>query len=181
LIPAGTPIKVTGWGRHRAHVEIDGKPFRLGLDYGREAETIEKWVAKLIVAADPRAKLAEYSLAVRKAIEGGQVMVGMSREQVIMSLGHPLTSENPRLDAPFWRYWWSSFGEYQVHWAGERVAKVTGHPETLALMLAPGNAAGAAAPPSAAAPAAPAAPPAKTTPKATKGKSGGKPASPAAK
>ena len=67
-------------------------------------------------------------------------MIGMTKAQVIMSLGHPMTSENPRLDAPLWRYWWSSFGEYQVYWQGDRVSKVTGHPQTLALMLAPGDA-----------------------------------------
>lgn len=140
MIPAGSPIKVTGYGSYRASVEIDGKPFRLGLDYGRTAETTEQWVAKQIVAEDPKAKLASYPGNVRQAIQKGQVMVGMTKEQVIMSLGHPLTNENPRLDAPLWRYWWSSFGEYQVYWNGNRVSKVTGHPETLALVLAPGNA-----------------------------------------
>ena len=146
MIPAGTPIKVTGYGRYRASVEIDGKPFRLGLDYGRTMETTEQWVAKQIVAEDPKTTLAGYPAAVRQAIEKGQVMVGMTKAQVIMSLGHPMTSENPRLDAPMWRYWWSSFGEYQVYWNGDRVSKVTGHPETLALMLAPGNAAPTPAP-----------------------------------
>jgi outer membrane protein assembly factor BamE (lipoprotein component of BamABCDE complex) len=140
MIPAGTPIKVTGYGRYRASVEIDGKPFRLGLDYGRTMETTEQWVAKQIVADDPKTVLAAYPAAVRQAIERGQVMIGMTKAQVIMSLGHPMTSENPRLDAPLWRYWWSSFGEYQVYWQGDRVSKVTGHPQTLALMLAPGDA-----------------------------------------
>lgn len=140
MIPAGTPIKVTGYGRYRASVEIDGKPFRLGLDYGRTMETTEQWVAKQIVADDPKTVLAGYPAAVRQAIERGQVMIGMTKAQVIMSLGHPMTSENPRLDAPLWRYWWSSFGEYQVYWQGDRVSKVTGHPQTLALMLAPGDA-----------------------------------------
>jgi hypothetical protein len=156
MIPAGTPIKVTEYGRYRAHVDIDGKPFRLGLDYGRDAETTEQWVAKLIVAADPKAKLAGYPTAVRQAIQKGQIMVGMSKEQVIMSVGYPLTNENPRYDAPYWRYWWSSFGEYDVHWNGGQVSKVTGHPDTVELMLVPGNAAPAVTPAPAAATAVPA-------------------------
>lgn len=175
MIPAGSPIKVTSYGRYRAHVDIDGKPFRLGLDYGRDRETTEQWVGKLIVQDDPKARLATYPAAVRTAIQKGQVMVGMTKEQVIMSLGYPLTNENPRLDAPFWRYWWSSFGEYQVHWSHERVSKVTGNEQTVALMLAPGNAtpAAPAAAPSAPQPAASAttAPATNTT---TKKKSGAK-------
>lgn len=174
MIPAGSPIRVTSYGRNLAHADIDGKPFRLGLDYGRDAETVEQWVAKLVVADDPKARLARYPTAVRQAIQNGQVMVGMSKEQVIMAVGYPLTSENPRFDAPFWRYWWSSFGEYQVHWQGDRVSRVTGDPTTVALMVAPGSAAPVAAPPAAAAVAPPdtAAAPAKTS---TSKNQGGKP------
>lgn len=146
MIPAGSPIRVIDYGRYRASVDIDGKAFRLGLDYGRTAETTEQWVAKLIVASDPKVKMAGYPANVRQAIQKGQVMVGMSKEQVIMALGYPLTNENPQLDAPLWRYWWSSFGEYQLHWSGNRVSKVTGHPETVAAMLAHGNAVPVATP-----------------------------------
>lgn len=146
MIPAGTPIRLNSIDRYIAYVDIDGKKFRLGLDYGRAMETTEQWANKLIVKDDPKAKLAAYSPAVRKAIQNGQVMLGMTKEQVIMSLGYPITSENPRLDAPYWRYWWSSFGEYKIHWNGAgRVKEVTGHPETVGYMLAQGHAAPEAA------------------------------------
>jgi outer membrane protein assembly factor BamE (lipoprotein component of BamABCDE complex) len=150
MIPAGTPIRLNSIDRYIAYVDIDGKKFRLGLDYGRAMETTEQWANKLIVKDDPKAKLAAYSPAVRKAIQNGQVMLGMTKEQVIMSLGYPMTSENPRLDAPHWRYWWSSWGEYKVHWNGAgRVREVTGHPETVNHMLARGQAAPEPAPASA--------------------------------
>jgi outer membrane protein assembly factor BamE (lipoprotein component of BamABCDE complex) len=146
MIPAGTPIKLNSIDRYIAYVEIDGRKYRLGLDYGRTAETTEQWANKLIVKDDPKARLATYAPAVRKAIQNGQVMIGMTKEQVIMSLGYPITSENPRLDAPYWRYWWSSFGEYKIHWNGAgRVKEVTGHPETVGYMLAQGHAAPEAA------------------------------------
>ncbi len=138
MIPAGTPIRLKSIDRYVAHVEIEGKKFRLGLDYGRSLETTEQWANKLIVRDDPKARLATYPPAVRRAIQSGQLMVGMSKEQVVMSVGYPMTSENPRLDAPYWRYWWSSFGEYKVHWnSAGMVKEITGHPETVARMLAP--------------------------------------------
>ncbi|QLQ25591.1 MAG: hypothetical protein HZT41_12605 [Dechloromonas sp.] len=146
MIPAGSPIRVKSYGRYRAHVDIDGKPFRLGLDYGRNSETTEKWVAKLVTQADPRVRLASYPPNVREAILAGKIMLGMSKEQVIMSLGYPITDENPRLDAPFWKYWWSSFGRYDVYWSGDHVSKVDAHPETLMHVLAPGHATAAPAP-----------------------------------
>ena len=146
MIPAGTPVKLNSIDRYIAYVEIDGKKFRLGLDYGRTQETTEQWANKLIVRDDPKARLATYSPAVRKAIQSGQIMHGMTKEQVIMSVGYPMTNENPRLDASFWRYWWSSWGEYKVHWnSAGRVSEISGHPETVALMTAPGHAAPAPA------------------------------------
>lgn len=141
MIPAGSPIRVTGYEPYRAFAEIDGKPFTLVLEYGRAAETTEQWVARLVVAGDPRLKLADYPPAVRQAIQSGRIMVGMGKDQVIMALGHPLTNENPRLGAPYWRYWRSKLDEFQVHWLNERVSKVTGAPGTLESILAPGNAA----------------------------------------
>jgi hypothetical protein len=147
MIPAGTPIKLNQIERYIAYVEIDGKPFRLGLDYGRTLETTEQWLNKLVVPDDPKARLATYAPAVRRAIQNGQIMHGMTKEQVIMSLGYPETDQNPRLDVPFWRYWRSSFGEYKVHWnSAERVSEISGHAETVALMTAPGHAAAAPAP-----------------------------------
>lgn len=170
MIPAGTPIRLNRIDRYVAYVDIDGKPFRLGLDYGRALETTEQWVEKLIVADDPKARLATYAPAVRRAIQNGKIMHGMTKEQVIMSLGYPETDQNPRLDAPYWRFWRSSFGEYKVHWNGaERVGEISGHPETVAYMTAPGDAAAAApAPAPAAAPAA--APATAASPSAPSGK-----------
>lgn len=140
FIPAGTPIKVRKIDGYRAYVEVDGKPMRMGLDYGRVAETTPQWVEKLVVLEDPRVRLERYPAAVRNAIKAGKLMKGMTREQVIMAVGHPQTDENPRLDGPYWRYWWSSFGPYYVYWAkGGTVARIDGHSETVGNMTYTGK------------------------------------------
>lgn len=114
MIGVGAPATVTGYGRHYASVLIDSKPMRLGHDYGREQETLEQWVDKIVVIEDPKKRLASYPADVQDAIRKGKIKVGMTREQVIMSIGYPMTSENPSLDSDLWRYWVSSFGPYQV-------------------------------------------------------------------
>jgi len=116
MVSAGTPVKLYSYGRERADVLIAGKPFRLGHDYGRSEESLQQWVGKVVVTADPKLKIEEYSPAVKEAIRVGKVMPGMTKEQVIISLGYPLTSENASLNAPIWRYWLSSFDEYQILW-----------------------------------------------------------------
>lgn len=116
MIPAGTPIRVLDYGRNRAQVDIDGKPYRLGHDYGRNQESLEQWVAKIVISNDPKPRIAKYPAKIRDAVRAGQLVTGMSKEQVITAVGYPLTSENSSLDAPTWRMWVSSFGEYQLNW-----------------------------------------------------------------
>lgn len=139
FIAAGTPISVKKIDGYRAYVEIDGKPMRLGHDFGRAEETTEQWVSKIVVLEDPKPKIAKFAPAVRNAIAKGQLMKGMSKEQVIMAVGHPQTNENPKLDGPYWRYWWSSFGPYYVYWAKGSVSKIDGHSETVGYMTYKGK------------------------------------------
>lgn len=49
----------------------------------------------------------------------------MTKEQVIMAVGYPVSSENPWLGAPVWKMQASMFGKYQLLWdASGKVAKI---------------------------------------------------------
>lgn len=113
IIPAGTPIKALGYGRHRVNVEIKGGKQSIGNDYSRDLD-LPSFAKRYIVAADPTTKLSSYPPRIRRAIERSKLMPGMTREQVLMSVGYPVSSENPTLEAKTWRYWLSSFAEFQV-------------------------------------------------------------------
>jgi hypothetical protein len=127
MIAAGAPARVKSYGRNHALVDVNGRPMRLGHDYGREQESLQQFVNKIVVTSDPKAKLATWPAATQDAIRQGKVMVGMTKEQVIMALGYPMTSENPSLDADLWRYWASSFGPYQILWDDRgRVREIAG-------------------------------------------------------
>ena len=136
MIPAGTPIEVLSYGSNRAYVKVDGKPMRLGHDYGRDQESLEAWLGKIVVNEDPRPRIAAYPPPVQEAIRQGKVMVGMTREQAITSIGYPLTSENISLDAPMWRIWRSSHGEYDLNFgANGRIQSITGDDSVTSLVI----------------------------------------------
>lgn len=139
FIPAGTPITVKKIEGDRAYIDVEGKAMRLGHDFGRAEETMEEWINKTVVLEDPKPKIARFSPAVRNAIAKSQLMKGMTKEQVIISVGYPQTNENPRLDGPYWRYWWSSFGPYYVYWSKGSVSKIDGHSETVGYMTYKGK------------------------------------------
>ncbi len=127
FIPAGTPIAVAHPVKdsYRAYATIGGRPFRLGLDFGRAVEGTEQWVGKIVMRDDPRINNAAWSLDVRQAIAQGKVMVGMTKEQALTAIGYPLPTKTPNLDSNVWRYWQTSVIQYDVHWENERVSQVS--------------------------------------------------------
>jgi len=123
MIPAGARIKVLDYGFNRASVEIDGKPMRIGQDYGRKEEKLEQFIQKLVVKNDPKARIARYPEKVRAAIHEGRVIPGMTREQVIIAVGYPPTHRTPILDAPVWNLWASRTNRYEVHFNSKGVVE----------------------------------------------------------
>lgn len=43
----------------------------------------------------------------------------MTKEQAVIAVAYPLTSEHTSFDAPIWRHWVSGFGEYQLVWGAD--------------------------------------------------------------
>jgi hypothetical protein len=135
IIPVGTPTRVTGYGRQRVNVLIDGKKQDIGNDYSRDLD-LGAFARRYVVTEDPSARIAGFPPKIREAIKSARVTKGMTREQVAMAVGYPISSENPNLDAPIWRMWLGSFSEFQVLFdnAG-RVRAVETDPQTRNLVV----------------------------------------------
>ena len=128
MIPAGARIKVLDYGSNRASVEIDGKPMRIGHDYGRREESLQQFIQKLVVKNDPKARIAKYPEKTRSAIREGRVIPGMTREQVIIAVGYPPTHRTPSLESSVWNLWATRTGRYEVHFNGKgTVEKLVGN------------------------------------------------------
>jgi hypothetical protein len=104
FIPAGSRLKVVDYGSNRASVLVDGKKMRMGIDWSRGKETIQQFVARATTGEDPRKKIAEYPEKVRDAIRAGRVFAGMTKDQVLLSLGRPRVDFVPSLSANEWKY-----------------------------------------------------------------------------
>jgi hypothetical protein len=127
LIPAGTPIEVINYGRHRAYIKIESKNMVLMQEESHDQEPLESWVGKMVVSADPRPHISAYPKPVQEAIRIGKVMVGMTREQAIAAVGYPLANENVTLDSPIWRVWRAHGEEYDLNFGSDgRLKSVTG-------------------------------------------------------
>jgi len=130
VIPAGTPVKVLGYGRYRVKVEIAGKRQAIGNDYSRELP-LDAFAKRYVVADNPADRLTQYPERIRAAIASARLLRGMTREQVLMAVGYPVSSENAHLDDQIWRFWLSSFAEFRVRFDDQqRVSDVEADPDT---------------------------------------------------
>ena len=126
MIPAGSRIRVVDYTWAHANVEIDGRPYRMGQDYGKKEESLDKYLSKIVVKTDPRPRIEQFPAPVKTAIHEGRVIPGMTREQVLMAVGYPPTHKTPSLDAPVWNHWLSRAGRYELHWRDGKVERVAG-------------------------------------------------------
>lgn len=136
IVPAGTPVKFTGFGRWRLLVEIDGKKLGIGNDYSRTID-MDRFAAMYVLTEDPRPRLQAFAPKVREAILERKVMKGMTREQVIMALGHPVTSSTPDPGKHLWTYRYRT-GDFQVFFTDDwKVDVLFGAPESRAKVWLP--------------------------------------------
>lgn len=119
LLPVGSRVIGLAYGSQQVDVEIDGHKISIGNDYSRTL-SIEEFAARWIVPKNPTATANTWSPRVRQAIKATRVAKGMSRKQVLMSLGWPTTSNTPNMDDPVWQYRASNGSDYKVvfneHW-----------------------------------------------------------------
>lgn len=131
FIAVGTPVLVRAVDDAQAVVEINGQQMLMRPDPAQIRESPGQWLDKAVVAQDPRRRLEAFPVGVRAAIQSGRVMKGMTREQVIMSIGYPQMDEKKGLEAPSWRYWWSGFESFYVQWTRDKVRKIDGNSATV--------------------------------------------------
>jgi len=113
MISAGTPLSMDGFGKNRVHVTINGRRQDIGNDYSRSL-SLEAFAKRYIVDQDPLVRLKSYPPKIQEAIGTARLIKGMSREQVIMAVGYPVSDENPSLESKTWRYWLNSFAEFDA-------------------------------------------------------------------
>jgi len=130
IIPVGTPLTVLGTGRNRIKIKIDGKEQAIGNDYSRDL-SLDDFAKRYVVTENPAIKISGFPKNIQDAIAAARIAKGMTREQVLMSVGYPVSSENHALSDKTWRFWLTSFGEFHVRFDDtDHVVDVTGDEDT---------------------------------------------------
>ena len=71
----------------------------------------------------PKVK-ADLQTRINQAIEHAQVVPGMTRDEVLMSIGYPPAHRTPSLESPAWTYWQNAVDTFVVSFDGNKVSQV---------------------------------------------------------
>jgi hypothetical protein len=119
ILPFGSPAAVTAMTGKSVTFRSGSTNFTVTQSYGTAQETSQQYFAKILVDTDPHTRFASYSPSVQAAITDARVERGMTREQVIMSLGYPPTHRTPSIDAPLWVYWYNRWVTFNVQFGAD--------------------------------------------------------------
>jgi len=128
-LPPGTPVHIERLGKNSVTFASGDQRFTLTQEYGAKREPFSKYLEKVLTADDPRPRIGAYPPAVRRAIDHGKVERGMTRDQVILSLGYPPADRTAALDGREWTYRYNRWVTYKVVFGDSgKVADVVGRP-----------------------------------------------------
>jgi len=128
-IPAGTPVQVQSMTGNSITFTADAKKLTLVHSYGKDQESLQQYVNKILVPDDPKARLAKFPRSAQQAIHDGRVEKGMTRDEVIMSLGYPPTHRTASTTSNEWTYWYNHWVTYKVQFDDKGiVSNVIGRP-----------------------------------------------------
>jgi hypothetical protein len=122
LVPINTPVKFVSMSKDIIVLRRS--------DTGEElkVENVQKFSKKSLVQI-ARIMLSEEKTPLDKlpgklagAIRSGQLIRGMTKEQVLMARGYPPAHETPSLDGDRWTYWSSRFANHAIVFVEGRLA-----------------------------------------------------------
>lgn len=127
-LPFGSAATVEKMTSDSVTFRAGGTMLTLAHSYGRDQESSPQYFSKILVDSDPHAKFATFSKQVQSAISDARIERGMTKEQVIMSIGYPPTHRTASTDMNTWTYWTNHWITYQVQFGDNgKVSNLVGN------------------------------------------------------
>jgi len=131
MLPFGSSAAVVKMAGNSVTFRSGATELTLEHSYGKDQESDQQYFSKVLVETDPHVRFATYPKQVQEAVSEGRVEVGMTKEQVIMSLGYPPTHRTASTDLNTWTYWYNRWITYQVQFGADgKVSMLVGNAPT---------------------------------------------------
>ncbi len=131
ILPFGSPVTIDTMSGDSMTITSGGTKLTLTHSYGTGQENSQQYFSKVLVPTDPHTRFASFPKDVQSAISDGRVEKGMTKDQVIMSLGYPPTHRTASTDLNTWTYWQNRWVTYQVQFGDDgKVINLVGNAPT---------------------------------------------------
>jgi hypothetical protein len=135
MIPVGAPIRVTRFHKNKMNIVVENKTQDFDNELSRDL-SMQQLASRYVVTEDPMIKIKTFPKNIQAAIAEGRLVRGMTREQTLMSVGYPSSSEVPNLASTAWTYWWTDKIQYRVKFdANDRLVDVENVVDTRSILL----------------------------------------------
>lgn len=124
FIRVGTPIAIL----QSTNVQLkfktisDDKEYTVVYDESWMMLPVEDFVRRYLSTLSPKEQFAKVNPRFAEAIRNGKIEKGMSREEVLMSWGYPVTARTPKLDNNTWIYLYEPFRSSRVIFVEQKVS-----------------------------------------------------------
>jgi len=127
LVPFATRVEILKVTRQGVQFKPAGhSPLTLEYKHGAKGLPFSEYLNHLFVTDDPRLKLRKVNARQVKLMESATVAPGMTKDQVLMTLGYPPADRTPSLEASTWTYDASPSQTFTVSFdGGGKVTQVT--------------------------------------------------------
>jgi hypothetical protein len=136
LVPYGTRVQILEVKKNSVRFQPDGHPeMTLVYRHGRKIYPFETYLDRMFLVDDPRmataAPVGKKKGASRggsrfaKQMENGLVEPGMTKDEVLKTLGYPPAHRTASLESPVWTYWRNRWETYVVYFDGDKVDRIS--------------------------------------------------------
>lgn len=125
-LPLGTRVHVRKVGSSYVTFTPASSSEQYGLElrHGAEVMTPAEYFAKVLCMEDPAPSLDEKSAEMKRAILGGYLRPGMTKDEAILARGHPPAHVTPSEQSDEWVYFQSHGFVDRVRFAEDRIVSI---------------------------------------------------------
>ena len=124
LIPINSQIKIISASNNGIVIEYIGAKITYTTSTKYTKIDTSKMLDRLF--AKSKVDLSKYEQSVQDNIKNAKVVVGMTKEEVLLSRGYPPLHQTLSLEANLWKYWDHRFKTSQYKFKDNRVVEIIG-------------------------------------------------------
>jgi hypothetical protein len=133
LLPYGTRVQILEVKKNAIRFQPEGHPeMTLVYRHGRKIYPFEQYLDRIFLVEDPKRgmattgkKKAPVGSKFAKQIENGLVEPGMTKDEVLKTLGYPPAHRTASIESPIWTYWRNRWETYTVYFDGDKVDRIS--------------------------------------------------------